>query len=137
MIVLHDNASSDLSHVQAIAKIEEGFALFDYVRVDQMNGASWIGQIVQPNRNISTVGERLDPTILHGLELMQSHSSVQSIASVQVFEVLILGQYDGRQMTTPRLRPLPGAVVKRLDIGDTIKVIGLPALNMKRDKTIR
>jgi len=133
MIVLHDSSSSDLSHLQAIAKIEEGFGMFDYVRIDQSDAKSWIGQIVQPNRNVSTVGERLDPTILHGLELMQSHSDVQSIASVQVFDILVLGEYDGRQMTAPRLRPLPGAVVRRLASNDTINVIGLPSLGITKN----
>ncbi|MBJ7899339.1 MAG: DUF87 domain-containing protein [Cyanobacteria bacterium RI_101] len=126
MIILHDGTSGDLSHVQAMASIEEGFALFDYVRVDQGEMA-WIGQILEPNRNISIVNSnRLDPTILHGLRLMQEHPEVQSVESVQVFEIGILGQYNGRQLLTPRLRPLPGAVVSRLNIEDTSRVIGIP-----------
>ncbi|WP_197064762.1 helicase HerA domain-containing protein [Leptolyngbya sp. KIOST-1] len=109
-----------------MASIEEGFALFDYVRIDQGEMA-WIGQILEPNRNISIVNSsRLDPTILHGLRLMQEHPEVQSVESVQVFEIGILGQYDGRQLLTPRLRPLPGAVVSRLNIEDTSRVIGIP-----------
>jgi hypothetical protein len=92
MIVLHDSTSGDLSHVQAMAHIDEGFALFDYVRIDQSNGNAWIGQILEPNRNISIVNSnRLDPTILHGLRLMQDHPDVQSVESVQVFEIGILG----------------------------------------------
>lgn len=126
MIILHDGIGGDLSHVQAMASIEEGFALFDYVRIDQGEMA-WIGQILEPNRNISIVNSnRLDPTILHGLRLMQEHPEVQSVESVQVFEIGILGQYDGRQLLTPRLRPLPGAVVSRLNIEDTSRVIGIP-----------
>jgi hypothetical protein len=109
-----------------MASIEEGFALFDYVRIDQGEMA-WIGQILEPNRNISIVNSnRLDPTILHGLRLMQEHPEVQSVESVQVFEIGILGQYNGRQLLTPRLRPLPGAVVSRLNIEDTSRVIGIP-----------
>jgi len=97
MIILHDGTGGDLSHVQAMASIEEGFALFDYVRIDQGEMA-WIGQILEPNRNISIVNSnRLDPTILHGLRLMQEHPEVQSVESVQVFEIGILGQYNGRQ----------------------------------------
>jgi len=126
MIILHDANTSDLSHIQAIAKIEEGFALFDYVSIKQTNDMSWIGQIVQPNQNISTVGGRLDPTILHGLELMQKHTDIQSVESVQVFDILILGQYDEKTMLTPRLRPLPGAVVSKLDADTTSKVISIP-----------
>ncbi|WAS06136.1 ATP-binding protein [Gloeomargaritales cyanobacterium VI4D9] len=126
MIILHDGTGGDLSHVQAMASIEEGFALFDYVRIDQGEMA-WIGQILEPNRNISIVNSnRLDPTILHGLRLMQEHPDVQSVESVQVFEIGILGQYNGRQLLTPRLRPLPGAVVSRLNIEDTSRVIGIP-----------
>lgn len=126
MIILHDGTGGDLSHVQAMASIEEGFALFDYVRIDQGEMA-WIGQILEPNRNISIVNSnRLDPTILHGLRLMQEHPEVQSVESVQVFEIGILGQYNGRQLLTPRLRPLPGAVVSRLNIEDTSRVIGIP-----------
>jgi hypothetical protein len=88
---------------------------------------AWIGQILEPNRNISIVNSnRLDPTILHGLRLMQEHPDVQSVESVQVFEIGILGQYNGRQLLTPRLRPLPGAVVSRLNIEDTSRVIGIP-----------
>ncbi len=76
MIILHDGTSSDLSHVHAMANLQEGFALFDYVQIalprGQSSGNNWIGQIVEPNRNISTVNNnRLDPTILHGLTLMQ------------------------------------------------------------------
>lgn len=126
MIILHDGTSGDLSHVQAMASIDEGFALFDYVRIDQRD-MSWIGQILEPNRNISIVSSnRLDPTILHGLTLMQEHPDVQSVESVQIFEIGILGQYNGRQLLTPRLRPLPGAVVSRLNVEDTSRVIGIP-----------
>ncbi len=122
MIVLHDSPSADPSHVQAIADINEGFALYDYVRIEQSDENAWIGHIVQPNLNFSTVGDRLDPTILHGLKLMQEHQGIQSVEFVQVFDILILGQYNGRQMLTPRLRPLPGAVVHRLSAEDTLRV---------------
>lgn len=135
MIVLHDSTSGDLSHVQAMAHINEGFALFDYVRIDQSNGNAWIGQILEPNRNISIVNSnRLDPTILHGLRLMQDHPNVQSVESVQVFEIGILGEYNGHQMLTPRLRPLPGAIVTRLDATVTSRVIGIPLWNEHRDE---
>src|SRR5438552_1901933 len=123
MLILHDAPSSDLSHTQATADLAEGFALFDYVRIEQAAPAtSWIGQIVQPNQNVSTVGNRLDPTILHGLRLMQSHADIQSVQSVQVFDILILGQYQGGQLLTPRLRPLPGSTVARLNAADTADV---------------
>ncbi len=125
MIILHDNPNSDLSNIQAMAGMKEEFALFDYVRIEQ-EGKSWIGQIVQPNRNISTVGNPLNPTILHGLKLMQSNPDVQSVESVQVFDILMLGEYNGSQMLTPRTRPLPGAPVTRLDIETISRVIGLP-----------
>ena len=126
MIVLHDSPNSDLKHIQAMAGIEEGFALFDYVRIEQAD-RFWIGQVIQPNRNISTVGNPLDPTILHGLELMRSNPDVQSVESVQVFDILILGEYDGRQMLTPRIRPLPGATVTKLNVEITSQVIGIPS----------
>ena len=54
MLILHDALSADLTHIQAIAEIREGIALFDYVRIRQPDGAAWIGQVVQPNQNIST-----------------------------------------------------------------------------------
>jgi DNA helicase HerA-like ATPase len=127
MIILHDSPSGDLSHIQAIADIEEGFALYDYVRIGEDKGASWIGQIIQPNQNISTVGGRLDPTILHGLKLMQAHRGVQSVDSVQIFDIQLLGAYDGQRMTTLRVRPLPGAKVIKLDSPTTCKVIEIPA----------
>ena len=123
MIVLHDSPNSDLKHIQAIAGIEEGFALFDYVRIEQAD-KSWIGQIIEPNRNISTIGNPLDPTILHGLKLMRSNPDVQSVESVQVFDILILGESD--QMLTPRIRPLPGATVKKLNAERINRVIGIP-----------
>jgi hypothetical protein len=128
MLILHDNLSADLSHIQAVADIREGIALFDYVRIRQADGASWIGQIVQPNQNISTVGNRLDPTILHGLHLMQTHPDVQSVQSVQVFDILILGQYQDSWLLTPRLRPLPGSQVTRLGAAETAAVIEIPPL---------
>lgn len=136
MIILHDGTSGDLSHVQAMGNLDEGFALFDYVLIKQQRGHPWIGQIVEPNRNISTVNNnRLDPTILHGLTLMQSHPDVQSVESVQVFEIKILGEYDGRQLLTPRLRPLPGAIVNRLDATVTSSVIGIPQIERRNDGT--
>ena len=120
-----------MTHVQAKARaqgeVQDNFSLFDYVKIQQGERA-WIGQIIQPNQNISTVGNRLDPTILHGLELMQTHSDVQSVESVQVFDILILGQYDQEDVTTPRVRPFPGAVVVKLDAQDTSRVIGIPML---------
>ena len=132
MIVLHDSPNSDLKHIQAMAGIEEGFALFDYVRIEQ-DHKSWIGQVIQPNRNISTVGNPLDPTIIHGLELMRSNPDVQSVESVQVFDILILGEYDRHQMLTPRIRPLPGATVTKLDVETTSRVIGIPPKRTRVD----
>ena len=135
MIVLHDSPNSDLKHIQAMAEIEEGFALFDYVHIEQADGKLWIGQIIQPNRNISTVGNPLDPTILHGLKLMQSNSDVQSVESVQVFDLLILGEDDERQILTLRIRPLPGATVTKLDAQRTSQVIGIPSRRAHADKS--
>jgi len=136
MIILHDGTSGDLSHIQAMANLDEGFALFDYVRIDQLDKNTWIGQIIEPNRNISTVNSnRLDPTIIHGLTLMQNHPNVQSVESVQVFEIKILGEYNGRQLLTPRLRPLPGAIVTRLDASVTSQVIGIPLIDRREDGT--
>jgi hypothetical protein len=126
MLILHDTLSGDLSHIQAFADTAEGFALFDYVRVRQPDGQEWIGQIVQPNQNLSTVGNRLDPTILHGLRLMHAHRDVQSVQFVQVFDILILGEYKEGQLLTPRLRPLPGSVVSKLDARETAGVIEVP-----------
>ena len=135
MILLHDNPSSDLSHIQAMGIMEDGFALFDYIRIEQ-NGKSWIGQIVQANRNVSTVGNPLDPTILHGLKLMQSYGDVQSVESVQVFDILILGQYDGHQILTPRIRPLPGAPVTPLDTDTINQIIGIPKKTPHKDGSV-
>lgn len=126
MLILHDTSSGDLGHIQAFADLGEGFALFDYVRIRQADGKEWIAQIVQPNQNLSTVGNRLDPTILHGLRLMQTHRDVQSVQSVQVFDLLILGEYRDGQMVTPRLRPLPGSAVSKLDARQTAGVIEVP-----------
>lgn len=133
MIILHDSTSADLSHIQAVADLSEGVALLDYVRIEQRDGRLWIGQVVEPNQNLSIVGDRFDSAVLHGLELMQSHANVQSVASIQVFDILLLGQYDGQRMLTPRLRPLPGAVVTKLDARDTLAVIEIPPLSWHAD----
>lgn len=136
MIILHDQSGGDLSHIQAIARISEGFSLYDYVRIEQAEGTTaWIGQIVQPNMNISTVGDRLSPTILHGLQLMQSHTGVQSVESVQIFDVLLLGQYEEEHLLTARIRPLPGSVVLPLNADETSRVIEIPALVPQADGT--
>jgi hypothetical protein len=135
MLILHDAPSGDLTHIQAIAEIREGIALFDYVRIRQPDGATWIGQVIQPNQNISTVGNRLDPTILHGLRLMQTHPDVQSVQSVQVFDILILGQYQDSRLLTPRLRPLPGSQVTRLNAAETAAVIEIPPVDHHDDGT--
>jgi hypothetical protein len=133
VIILHDGSGPDLSHIQAMADISEGFALFDYVRIAQADEKAWIGQIVQPNQNISIVGNRLDPTILHGLKLMHSHKDVRSVESVQIFDLLILGQDECGQMLTPRLRPLPGATVTKLDADATSCFIELPVKTKHAD----
>jgi hypothetical protein len=134
MLILHDSPSGDLSHIQAIGDINEGFALFDYVKVEQAEPqASWIGQIVEPNQNISVVGSRLDPTIIHGLRLMQTNSNVQAVQSAQVFDILILGQHRDGQLLTPRLRPLPGSKVTRLDARETAAVIEIPQVEDHED----
>ena len=127
MIILHDNpGTADLTHIQAMAEMEEGFASLDYVSINQQDNKSWIGQVIQPNRNISTVSGPLDSTVRHGLKLMQSNPDVQSVESVQVFDILILGEYDGHQLLTLRVRPLPGATVEKLDVETTNRVIGTP-----------
>ena len=127
MIILHDSpGTADLTHIQAMAEMEEGFASLDYVSINQQDGKFWIGQVIQPNRNISTVSGPLDSTVRHGLKLMQSNPDVQSVESVQVFDILILGEYDGRQLLTLRVRPLPGATVDKLDAVTTNRVIGTP-----------
>jgi hypothetical protein len=135
MLILHDTPSGDLAHIQAVGEISEGIALFDYVRIQQSDGAAWIGQVIQPNQNISTVSNRLDPTILHGLHLMQNHPDVQSVQSVQIFDILIMGQYQDGLLLTPRLRPLPGAQVTRLTAVETAAVIELPAVEHHDDGT--
>lgn len=134
MIVLHDSPGADLAHVEAMAAVDDGFGMSDYVLIGNAQGEQWVGQIVQPNRNISTVGERMDPTILHGLELMQNGGDVRAVDSVQVYDILILGSYDGRQLTTPRMRPLPGSRVDKLDPEALIRVLGLPELVIERDE---
>lgn len=135
MIILHDSPSTDLSHIAAMANINEGFSLFDYVRITQKDSKAWIGQIVQPNQNISIVGSRLDPTILHGLQLMNDHPDVKSVESVQVFDLLILGLYENNSMQTPRLRPLPGSTVTKLDADAINRLIELPAKQQHADKS--
>jgi hypothetical protein len=135
LIILHDSPSSDLSHIQAMARISEGFSLFDYVCITQPDKKEWVAQIVQPNQNVSIVGGRLDPTILHGLQLMQSHPDVQSVESVQVFDLLILGQYEDEAMQTPRLRPLPGSEVAKLNSDEVNHIIELPAKEQHENGT--
>ncbi len=136
MIILHDNqGATDLTHIQAMAEMEEGFSSLDYVRINQQDGKSWIGQVIQPNRNISTVSGPLDSTVRHGLKLMQSNPDVQSVESVQVFDILILGEYDEHQLLTLRVRPLPGATVDKLDAETTNQVIGTPQKEEHADKS--
>lgn len=132
MFILHDSQSSDLRHIQAMAKKKEDFSLFDYVLIEQ-SGKSWIGQIIQPNRNISIVGNPLNPTILHGLELMDQSHDVQTVEYVRVFNILILGEYKTNQMYTLRLRPLPGATVTKLDPESTIRILGTPLKQHHKD----
>src|SRR5262249_12650347 len=134
MLILHDAPSGDLSHIQAIGDIEEGFAQFDYVKIEQPTpAASWIGQIVEPNQNISVVGGRLDPTILHGLRPMQTRPDVQAVQSAQVFDILILGQHCDGQLLTARLRPLPGSKVTKLTASETAAVIEIPQVEDHED----
>src|SRR5205085_4377414 len=45
---------------------------------------------------------------------------------VQAFDILILGEYKDGQLLTPRLRPLPGSAVAKLDARETAGVIEVP-----------
>ena len=57
---------------------------------------------------------------------MEDSNDVQSVESVQVFDILILGEYTKNRMLTLRIRPLPGATVSKLDVETTSRVIGIP-----------
>ena len=129
MFTLHDDRGTDPTRIRTIADIDEGFALFDYVSIKQTDNEEWIAQVVVPNLNISTVGDPLNPTILHGLQLSQQRPDIRSIESIQVFSLMILGQVRNGQIITARLRPLPGSVVRRLDSQETIRIIGIPTLS--------
>lgn len=64
---------------------------------------------------------------------MQTQDEVQSVESVQIFDIEILGEWNGRQMTTARMRPLPGSVVTRLQAEDTCNVINIPTIEWGND----
>jgi hypothetical protein len=66
---------------------------------------------------------------------MQTPPEVQSVQSVQIFDILILGQYQEGQLLTPRLRPLPGSQVTRLGAAETAAVIEIPPLEYHEDGT--
>ena len=129
MFTLHDDRGTDPTRIRTIAGIDEGFALFDYVSIKQTDGEEWIAQVVVPNLNISTVGDPLNPTILHGLQLSQQRPDIRSIESIQVFSLMILGQVRNGQIVTARLRPLPGSAIRRLNSQETIQIIGIPTLS--------
>lgn len=141
MHTLHDTPNSDIGCVDAMAGMSEEFGLLDYVRIDEARSPStaprpWIGQILETNRNISTVGgDRLSPVILHGLKLMQEDSNVRAVESVQIYKIKLLGIDSGRFLTTPRVRPLPGAVVTKLDAASTVRILRLPKVEKKDDGT--
>lgn len=128
MITLHDSPNSDLDIVDAMADMSENFNLYDYVSIRQKDGGEWIGKIVFPNRNISTLGTRTDPVILHGLELMQKHDNVQSVKSVQVYGIQLIGHYERESdsMRTYRTRPLPGSKATKLSPEITLRILNLP-----------
>lgn len=137
MIVIHDIPNSDLGKVPAVADICDGFALFDYVEIiDKEDRWRWVGQIIEPNRNLSTVNSnRIDATILHGLYLVQDYPEVECAESVHLFEIKLLGQYQDDELMTPRLRPIPGSKVQRLDQSKTTKVLSLPELSCYPNST--
>ena len=127
MITLHDSPNSDLDIVDAMADMSENFNLYDYVSIRQKNEMEWIGQIVYPNRNISTLGGRTDPVILHGLELMQKHDNVRAVESVQIYGIQLRGYYADGAMQTFRTRPLPGSVATKLSSDITLQILNFPA----------
>lgn len=148
MHTLHDTPNSDIGFVDTMADMSEEFGLFDYVRIDETRppraaseGAEkprpWIGQILETNRNISIVGgDRLSPVILHGLKLMQENADVRAVESVQIYKIKLLGIDNGRFLITPRVRPLPGALVKKLDAENTIRILRLPKVEKVGDKLV-
>jgi len=83
MFTLHDDRGTDPTRIRTIARIDEGFALFNYVSIKQNNGEEWIAQVVVPNLNIPTVGDPLNPTILHGLQLSQQRPDIRRIESIK------------------------------------------------------
>ncbi|MEM9449224.1 MAG: hypothetical protein AAGA75_11900 [Cyanobacteria bacterium P01_E01_bin.6] len=100
MIILHDGTGGDLSHVQAMASIDEGFALFDYVRIDQDNRA-WIGQILEPNRNISIVNSNREDLFSSGKQCI---GIIKNIKSNVVFSTFARALRTGELFIVETLR---------------------------------
>lgn len=140
MYTLHDTPNSDIAHVDAMANMSEQFGLFDYVRIDGARTSvkdpkPWVGVIVEANRNISTVGDRLSPVILHGLELMRMNDDVRAVESVQIYKIRLLGIDSGQFLSTAWIRPLPGSLVSKLNAQDTIRLLRLPQVEKQQDGT--
>ena len=140
MYTLHDTPDSDIAHVDAMADMSEQFGRLDYVRIDGARTSvkdpkPWVGVIVEANRNISTVGDRLSPVILHGLELMRMNDDVRAVESVQIYKIRLLGVDGGRFLSTAWIRPLPGSLVSKLNAQDTVRLLRLPKVEKLQDGT--
>jgi hypothetical protein len=119
MFIIHDSGvigGVDLDHIHAAGSVEEEFKCFDVVRIQQADGNAWIGQIVQPNRNILASGSALTSDL----------PDLQAAETVQVWDILILGAYEQKRLQLARRRPLPGALVQKLNAEDVRTIVTPP-----------
>lgn len=121
-----DTINSDYNYVMAISEPEStDIKLLDYVCIRHSSKA-WIGQVIAPNLNVALTGSPFDPHILAGVERLSKNQQADVCAYVQGWKIYLMGEFEDGHMTTLRQRPLPGAIVNRLDRKTTVDVLSLP-----------
>jgi DNA helicase HerA-like ATPase len=130
MFTLHDDPHSDLGHLSALATIDEGYQLLDYVNIQDKNSDRWLGQIVGANRNLAILGNSLSPVVLHGLRMYQEKDDVRAIESIQLFDILILRRLVDGQLQLSRVRPMPEAKVNLMSAEELVGFLGVPDAEM-------
>jgi uncharacterized protein len=135
MLIIDDRSNKDLTHIQAVGSFAEGFSLDDYVTIKQDDGRMWVGQIVQPNRNYGLADGTHDTLSTHAIALLQIAGQEIPVESLQIYDILILAEYDGRRMLTSRIRPLPGSIVRRMSDDEISRITAIPELEQHASGT--
>lgn len=108
MFVLRSSALGDPSKVEVTVDIAGELAPFDYVRIDDVGGETWVGHVTQIHDGAQIAVGPSESGILMFRPVEPSNSRNQ------VAHVLLIWVPDEHVSGTPSPKPSPGATVKKI-----------------------